>query len=140
MIIGLSKPLGRYRSESFGSDSDNDTDAKMCIELTLEERLNRVITKEVNSTITHPTRTKNDITKVIKKELAIFEMEGNRAKNLEACYQNLQSIPPTSVEAEHAFSSAGIICTRIRSSLNDESLDILCFLRSHFKSEEAIKQ
>lgn len=92
------------------------------------KQLNYAINKDVNSAKALPTRTKKDLTSIIKKELLIFELESNRGKNLEMCYENLQSIPPTSVESERMFSSSGIICTKIRSSLNDESLDILCFL------------
>jgi hypothetical protein len=43
------------------------------------------------------------------------------------------TIPPTSVEAERAFSAAGVLCTKTRSRLSDTSLDTLCFLRSYFR-------
>jgi len=44
-----------------------------------------------------------------------------------------QSIPPTSVEAERAFSAAGTLCAKIRSRLSDATLDTLCFLRSYYR-------
>jgi hypothetical protein len=40
---------------------------------------------------------------IVKKELAIFEVEGKRGANLESCYENLNSIPPCSVEPELVF-------------------------------------
>ena len=62
-------------------------------------------------------------------------MDGNHGRHLNMFYEHLHSIPPTSVEAELAFSSCGMVATKIRSSLNDETLDMLCFLRFHFKKE-----
>lgn len=53
--------------------------------------------------------------------------------NLTKVYKALKSIPPTSVESERVFSSAGMICNKIRSSLNDDSLDALVSLRSFFQ-------
>ena len=39
------------------------------------------------------------------------------------------SIPPTSVEVECAFFAAGLFITKLRSRLNDKSLNALTFLR-----------
>lgn len=72
----------------------------------------------------------------IKSELIQFERDGTRGKFLELCYNALKTVPPTSVESERAFSAAGAICTKIRSSLNDETLDTLCFLRAFFKNNK----
>ena len=38
-------------------------------------------------------------------------------------FESLKSISPTSVESERAFSSSGYICNKIRSSLNDDTLE-----------------
>ena len=46
--------------------------------------------------------------------------------------ENLKSILATSVEAEHAFSAAGCLCTKIKSSLNDNTLDARYFIRSYY--------
>jgi hypothetical protein len=73
---------------------------------------------------------------IVKKELAIFEVEGKRGANLESCYKNLNSISPSSVEAERVFSGCErITVTKIRSSLHDDSVDMLTFLRGYFKTE-----
>ena len=53
---------------------------------------------------------------VIKKnDLAIFKCSGVRGRILQLVYSYVQSIPPTSVEAERAFSAAETLCTKIRS-------------------------
>ncbi|KAL0811976.1 hypothetical protein ABMA28_009374 [Loxostege sticticalis] len=56
-------------------------------------------------------------------------------KYLSMAYNNLISIPPTSVESERAFSSSGYLCNHLRSRLSDKSLDTLLFLRSHYKAQ-----
>jgi len=43
------------------------------------------------------------------------------------------SIPPTSVEAERAFSAVGLFANEIRPQLSDQSVNGLSFLRSHYK-------
>ena len=56
----------------------------------------------------------------IKSEMAMFEVSGVSGRILQLVYVYLQSIPPpTSVEAERAFSAAGLLCNKIRSHLND---------------------
>jgi len=72
----------------------------------------------------------------IRTEMAVFESSGVRGRGLQLVYNYLQSIPPASVEAERAFSAAGVLCTKIRSRLADESLDILCFLRSYYTQKK----
>jgi hypothetical protein len=62
---------------------------------------------------------------IVKKELAIFEVEGKREGNLESFYKNLNSIPPSSVEPDRIFSGCGRTVTKIRSSLHDDSVDML---------------
>jgi len=70
----------------------------------------------------------------IKSEMAVCECSGVRGRILQLIYSYyLQSIPLTSVEAECAFSAAGTLGTKIRSSLSDATLDTLCFLRSYYR-------
>jgi len=70
-----------------------------------------------------------NITATLKKEISLFDAGGNRGLHLELAYKLLRYIPPTSVESERAFSSAGYFCSKLRSRFNDDSLDKLCFLR-----------
>ena len=62
--------------------------------------------------------------------LHLFEGSGI----LEQAYQYLLSTPPTSIEAERAFSTAGYIGNKIRSQLGDDTLDALLYLRVHFQN------
>ena len=64
-----------------------------------------------------------------------FNVNGIRARlhQLEDLYKSLALIPPTSVDCERAFSSLGLFVNKIRTGLNDASVDNLCFLRAHFK-------
>jgi hAT family C-terminal dimerisation region len=78
-------------------------------------------------------------TNAVKKEMLEFDKSRVRGKYLQKVYEALLTIKPTSVESERAFSSAGYICNKIRSRMNDETLDILCFLRATFRSGEAFK-
>lgn len=70
--------------------------------------------------------------KHIGKEFSVFEATGERTQNLEKLFQALSSVPPTSVEAERAFSAAGLFITKLRSKLSDRSIDCLCFLKKLF--------
>ena len=69
----------------------------------------------------------------ITKEMNLFEAGGTRGFHLELVYQYLMTISPTSVESERVFSSAGYLCNKVRSSLSDETLSELSFLRSYFQ-------
>jgi hypothetical protein len=72
---------------------------------------------------------------IVKKELSFFEVKGKRGAKLESCFENLNSIPPCSVELELVFSECGRTVTKIRSSLHDDSVDMLTFLREYFKTK-----
>ena len=41
-------------------------------------------------------------------------------------------IPVTSVEAERSYSASDLFITKLRSILNDNTLDALCILRAYF--------
>jgi hypothetical protein len=79
---------------------------------------------------------KTGLSSTIKKEMNLFQGGGSRGRNLQLVFEYLKTIPPTSVGSERAFSSAGYLCNKIRSSLNDDTLDSLCLLRSHFQTQE----
>ena len=69
----------------------------------------------------------------IKAEMAVYDSTGKRGRCLQQVYEYLLSCPPTSVEAERAFSAAGVLCTKLRTRLADSTLDTLCFLRSYYR-------
>jgi hypothetical protein len=81
MGTGLSKPLNHM--EPFDFESDNDV-AKVEIDLqvSMQEKLARAIDMEMNSKISPKSRTTKDVTSIVKKNLAIFEVKGTREANL----------------------------------------------------------
>jgi hypothetical protein len=131
MVTGLSKPLDH--NEPFEFESDNETaEEEIDLQLSMQEKLARVIEKEMNSKISSNSRTTKDVMDIVKKELAIFEVESKRGVNLQSCYKHFNSIPPSSVEPERVFSGCGRTFTKIRSSLHVDSVDMLTFLRGYF--------
>jgi hypothetical protein len=72
----------------------------------------------------------SDVLKCLKREIAVLEHTGDRPNNLERIYKALLTIPPTSVEAERSFSAVGLFVTKLCTSLNDETINMLCFIRS----------
>ncbi|KAG2470284.1 DRD2B protein, partial [Polypterus senegalus] len=70
----------------------------------------------------------------VKAEMVVFQSNGKCGRCLEQVYQYLMTVLPTSVEAERAFSVAGALCTKVRSHLDDRTLDTLCFLRSYYRN------
>jgi len=69
---------------------------------------------------------------LVKEEKRFFEDEGIRGVNLQLVYIYLGTIAPSFVESKRAFSAAEQTCTEIGSSLNDSTIDCLCFFRAHF--------
>jgi hAT family C-terminal dimerisation region len=75
---------------------------------------------------------KKQLMAAIKAEMALFSSSVTRGRCLQTVYSSLLTVPPTSVEAERAFSAAGIFSTKLRSRLGDHSIDTLCFLRAFY--------
>ncbi|KAG2457269.1 KLH24 protein, partial [Polypterus senegalus] len=61
----------------------------------------------------------------VKVEMAVFQSNGKRGRCLEQVYLYLMTVLPTSVEAERAFSAAGVLCTEVHTHLDDHTLDTL---------------
>jgi hypothetical protein len=74
----------------------------------------------------------HDEFRAISKEMLVFEATGKRTSNLDLLFHAFETIPPTSVESERAFSAAGLFVTKIRSRMSDDLLDTLCFLKAYF--------
>jgi hypothetical protein len=101
-IKGLSKPFDH--NEPFEFESDNDTtEVELDLQLYMQEKLTKATDKEINSKISSNSRTTKDVMGIVKKELAIFKVKGKRGANLKSCCENLNSIPPISVEPEGIF-------------------------------------
>ena len=67
----------------------------------------------------------------MRKDFDAYNATGEKTRRLRQLEEALLSISPTSVEAERAFSSAGNFVTKIRSRLSDDTIDDLCYGRSH---------
>ena len=62
-------------------------------------------------------------------EMTFYEATKECPKILKSC---LNSLPPSSAKAERCFSASGLFVSKLRSSLSDKMIDLLCFTRSHF--------
>lgn len=122
---------------SSSSDSPRaDAELESRASLTLQEELEKQLSSNLLSVKMKPERLeKKKIDSELKREMITFEAKGSRGRYLNLVYKYLLTIPPTSVEAERAFSAAGLICSQLRTRLTDESLSSICFLRGYFQSQ-----
>ena len=74
----------------------------------------------------------NVSSRVVQKEMMLYENTKTRPNNLEKLYAALKTIKPTSVEAEHAFSVLGYFGSKIRNRPNDDTIDALLFLHHYY--------
>ena len=74
--------------------------------------------------------------KYVNKKFSVIESTKKCISNLETLFQCLKTIRPTSVESEQAFSECRLFVTKLRSSLNDNTINALCFLKSYYKNNE----
>jgi len=118
-----------------GIDDDNEplsSFSETHKRMTLQEELQETLT----AAFKEPFRDKklSTLEALIKKEMNLYEARGSKGELLQFAERCLRSVVPTSVESERAFSAAGYLANKIRSRLADDTLDILCFLRSYFQN------
>ena len=68
-------------------------------------------------------------------EMRMFDATKERTPNIMKLFESVQTVPATSVEAERAFSAAGLFITKIRSRLSDANINALSVLRTHYKNK-----
>lgn len=131
-------------SEACTSDerATPSTSASASPALTMKEKLQLTIQQKMNKSNLESSAKQSPkgkgLTNVIKREMDFFQEQNIRGKYLDKAFNMLLTVRPTSVESERAFSAAGLICTKLRSSLNDNTLNTMCFLRQHFKQKEEL--
>ena len=122
------------------TNADDGEDMPLARELSLREHMEQVM-KDSLSSVTcrvqgrvqgHLTDVGRTITNALEAEMQLYTSTGNRGTCLEKVHAYLMSIPATSLEAKRAFSAAGVLCTKLRSQLADNSIDTMCFLRSYY--------
>ncbi|GFV52941.1 uncharacterized protein TNCV_2876091 [Trichonephila clavipes] len=86
-------------------EDDYDTNVDSEKELSLEQTLELAITRKISTN--QNTIQKLAISKIIRREIDLFEDERFRGKYLEKVYHELLTIPSTSVDVERAFPTAG---------------------------------
>ncbi|GFX84985.1 uncharacterized protein TNCV_4998141 [Trichonephila clavipes] len=59
----------------------------------------------------------------MKQEMQLFDSTENPSPNIIKLWDALKTIPPTSVEAERAFSAAGLFVTKLRTRLSDKNIN-----------------
>ncbi|OMJ16514.1 hypothetical protein AYI70_g6540 [Smittium culicis] len=112
-------------------------------ELSVKKRLKTAFEK-VSAPIKKKKRTEispaKDLNSIVRKEITYFIDQKIMGKHLKKVYYILSTVKTTSVDSERVLSSAGNFVTKIRSRLNDNSVDILCFLKARFNKEYSKKR
>jgi hypothetical protein len=87
MVTDLSKPPEHNEPLEFEFDNKT-TEVEINLQRSMLEKLARAVDKEMNS----KTSSKTHVTSIVKKELAIFEVQGNRGAYFGSCYENFNSM------------------------------------------------
>ena len=75
----------------------------------------------------------NQISTTIESEIATFRQHGQIGNKLKQLGEYIQTIEPTSVNNERAFSVANLLLTVLRLNLAPEKADIILFLNQNLK-------
>lgn len=132
-LLTVKEDTGRAEGDRFDDEEDDSSDE----DITLRNELETELRKQKNETCTviAPTKSQN-FEKTIKAEMVEYENKGIKGKHLTLVHKYLNTISPTSVEAERAFSVTGYVCSPIRNKMTDRTLDTICFLRSYFQNNK----
>ena len=127
-----------YETESTSESTVLSAVATSSQAMSMKEKLDLVIKKK-KITIAHEEisdpKTTSGLLNTVRKEMAYFKEQNIKGKYLNKLQKYISAVRPTSVESERAFSAAGLIGTRYRTSLNNETLNVMCFLRAYFNKQ-----
>ena len=76
-----------------------------------------------------------EVQDTFSREIGLFIAGKKPTTELQLLHKALQTVLPTSVEAERMFSAGGLFLTKLRSSMSDKTLDKLIFLKLFFALE-----
>ncbi|GFS72472.1 uncharacterized protein TNCV_2116191 [Trichonephila clavipes] len=127
----IGKRLCCEEEESISNSSHSEEESMEILKekpLTLDEKLEKAIYCKTKVSQKYcPTKKSTSFNKIMKQEMQLFDSTENPSPNIIKLCDALKTIPPTSVEAERAFSAAGLFITKLRTRLSDKSIDCLCF-------------
>ena len=115
----------------FQEEKEKETDEEPVSDEILEiSEIEAIFSEHKNKRFESPEE--RDILKIIKREIAVmeFHLMDEKPHCVSKLYHALLTSTPTSTEAERCFSSAGLLISKLRTSLKDDVIDSLCFLRS----------
>lgn len=116
--------------EDAGADIVNEETVEEEDEETLEGQLQAQLDK-----VTKSGKQELQLTS-FSREFNNYEFTLDKTEKLTLLYKALKSIPPTSVMSERAFSAAGLFASKLRFRMNDETLDMFCFLRAYYSNKK----
>jgi hypothetical protein len=106
------------------------------IKKTMRDEMKKKIMSTVNQQSSPASLQEALCPNAIRFEMALYDGGGTRGRFLEMAHKMLVSIKPTSVECERTFSTAGYLCSRYRSRMNDETINSLVVLRHYLMSKQ----
>ena len=115
VLLSVSRPRSKPNSNAVGEIRGSKKKEPECIPKTAQTC--RAISRSINN------------------EFEIVDATGEKTANITKIPAALESIPPTSVEAERDYSAVGLFITRLRIRLSDKSVNCLSLLRAYFYSK-----
>jgi len=130
------EPKKSYEDDVIEMESTTLTTEQPIVELSMKEKLKLTIkNKRLTDAFRNEPKTTKGLQSLIENEMVSFRNQNIRGKYLSKALSHISTVQPTSVESERAFSAAGLIVTKFRSSLGDDSVDTICFLRAFFEKQ-----
>ena len=127
--------LKQFRTRSrVLNTSDTETMLQLACHGVRGPRQSEAVIKVMETDRVTPMKENKD--KHLAKEFDLFDATGQRTTNIDLLLEALKSIPPTSVESKRSFSAAGLFVTKLRTRLSYRSVDPLCLLKSHYRSQQ----
>lgn len=140
LIIQAEEMLKRLNTEETVKDAINELSSNVeesvddddSDNLTIKEKFERRLLQLKAAAPVSTNSMMPGFQKTMRNEFTYLETEGIRGKYLTMLFEALSTVRPTSVDAERAFSVSGNFATKIRSRMGDNTLNMLCVLKSYF--------